>query len=215
MKILIGILLLVLVVPGPVRAQQDSVKVIALFNGKALLLVNGEQKIVRKGETFNGIELVSSTSRGALIGFSDGQQKMLNINQSISHGFAKPDTSKVTVYANQSGMFLIQGKINGRSTQFLLDTGATSVAISQTEADRLGLAYESSQRKYVSTASEVVPVWNIKLDQITVGDISLANVDAVILEGSLPNTPLLGMSFLQHLKLNRNGSVMTLEQKYQ
>jgi aspartyl protease family protein len=190
------------------------VKVIALFNNKALLMVNGEQKIVRKGESFNGIKLISSSSRGALVAFSDGQQKLLNINQSISHGFTVPDKSKVTVYANHSGMFMIQGRINGHKTQFLLDTGATSVAISQTEADRLGLPYESSQRKYVSTASEVVPVWNIMLDHVTVGDIRVANVDAVVLEGSQPRTPLLGMSFLQHLKLKRNGSVMTLEQKY-
>ncbi len=195
-------------------AQQDSVKVIALFNNKALLMVNGEQKLVRKGEVFNGIKLISSTARGALVGFSDGQQKMLNINQSISHGYSKRDKSKVTVYANQSGMFMVQGKINGQTTNFLLDTGATTVAISQTEADRLGLAYESSKRKYVRTASEVVPVWDIKLDHITVGDISVTNVDAVVLEGSQPNNPLLGMSFLQHLKLNRNGAVMTLEQKY-
>ncbi len=214
MKTLIWISLFIGLMLSPAMAQQDSVKVIALFNNKALLMVNGEQKIVKKGETFNGVKLESSSSRGALIRFSDGQEKMLNINQSISHGFAVPDKSKVTVYANQSGMFMIQGRINGRSTQFLLDTGATSVAISQDEADRLGLPYESSQRKYVSTASEVVPVWNITLDHVTVGDISVANVDAVVLEGSQPRNPLLGMSFLQHLKLNRNGTVMTLEQKY-
>ncbi len=214
MKTLIWISLFITLVLSPTMAQQDSVKIIALFNNKALLMVNGNQKIVKKGETFNGVKLKSSSSRGALVRFSDGQEKMLNINQSISHGFVAPDKSKVKVYANKSGMFMIQGKINGRSTQFLLDTGATSVALSQNEADRLGLAYESSQRKYVSTASEVVPVWNIKLDHVTVGDISVANVDAVVLEGSQPRNPLLGMSFLQHLKLNRNGTVMTLEQKY-
>jgi aspartyl protease family protein len=214
MKALIWISLFFSLLIKPVAAQQNSVKVVALFNNKALLMVNGEQKLVRKGEVFNGVELLSSTSRGALIGFSDGKQKMLNINQSISQGFIKPDKSKVTVYANQSGMFMIQGKINGHTTNFLLDTGATTVAISQTDADKLGLPYESSQRKYVSTASEIVPVWSIKLDHVTVGDIGVANVDAVVLEGSQPHTPLLGMTFLQHLKLKRNGSMMTLEQKY-
>jgi aspartyl protease family protein len=214
MKYLIWISLLFSLLVNPAMARQDSVKVIALFNNKALLMVNGEQKIVRKGESYKGIKLISSTSRGALIGFSDGQQKMLNINQSISHGFARRDKSKLTVYANQSGMFMLRGQINGHTTQFLLDTGATTVAISQTEADRLDLPYEASQRQYVRTASEVVPVWKIKLDHVTVGDISVANVDAVVLEGSNPQNPLLGMSFLQYLKLKRNGAVMTLEQKY-
>ncbi len=195
-------------------AQQDSVKVIALFNGKALLMVNGEQKIVQKGETYNGIKLLSSSSHGATVEFSDGQKKLLNINQSISHGFAQRDKSKVTVYANPSGMFMLSGKINGKSTRFLLDTGASSVALSQTEADRLGLPYESSPRSYVNTANAVVPVWNIKLGQVKVGDISVSNVDAFVLEGSKPDNPLLGMSFLQHFKLNRSGAVMTLEQKY-
>ena len=214
MKNLAYFLLIVHLLLNAAFAEQSSVKVIALFNDKALLQVNGEQKIVRKNETYNGVKLLSSSSRGALVQFSDGEQKQLNINQAISHGFSQRDKSKVTVYANPQGMFMVAGKVNGKPTHFLLDTGASSVALSQAEADRLGLPYESSPRSYVNTASEVVPVWNIKLGQVRVGDISVSNVDAFVLQGNKPDNPLLGMSFLQHLKLNRSGAVMTLEQKY-
>lgn len=195
-------------------ASAEAVKVIALFNNKALIMVDGEQKLLQKGEVFNGVTLLSSSSRGAVIRFSDGQQKTLNLNQSISHGFKKPDKSKITIYANDYGMFLLKGEINGRPTNFLLDTGATYIAMSSAEADRLGLAYESATRSRINTASEVVPVWNIKLDRVEVGGISVSNVDAVVLEGEKPRNALLGMSFLQHLKLKRNGAAMTLEQKY-
>jgi aspartyl protease family protein len=211
---LIRSFLILLLFTTPLLAQQDSVRVIALFNNKALMMVNGEQKLMRKGEVFHGVTLISSTSRGAEVRFADGQQQKLTINQSISHGFKKPDKSKMTIYANSSGMFMLDGEINGKPTTFLVDTGATYVALSQAEADRLNLPYESSRRDMARTASELVPVWNIKLGRVKVGDISVPNVDAVVLEGSQPHNPLLGMSFLRYLNLQRNGAVMTLEQKY-
>lgn len=193
---------------------QDSVKVTALFNDKALMIINGTQTLMSKGETLDGVTLLSSSSRSALVQFPDGAQKALKINQAISHGFRKADNKKMTIYANSYGMFTLSGTINGKPTDFLLDTGATYIAISQNEADQLGLAYEAAPRNRIQTASEVVPVWNIKLDRVTVGDISVPNVEAVILEGAHPASVLLGMSFLQHVKLQRNGAAMILEKKY-
>ena len=60
----------------------------------------------------------------------------------------------------------------------------------------------------------LVPVWNIMLDNVKVGGITVPQVEAVVLNGDQPRTVLLGMSFLKHLKLQRNGSAMVLEQKY-
>lgn len=208
------LLFLAVLVTVPTVLAQDSVKVVALFNNKALLVINGQQKLMSKNETVDGVTLLSSSSRGAEIRFSDGQQQVLKLNQSISHGFRKTNNKKLTLYANNYGMFMLAGKINGQPTRFLLDTGATYIAMSQTEADKLGLAYESAPRNMIQTASEVVPVWNIKLDRVKVGDISVPNVDAVVLEGDQPNQVLLGMSFLQHVKLQRNGAAMILEKKY-
>lgn len=195
-------------------ASEAQVKVMALFNGKALLLIDGERKVVSKGETVKGITLLSANGRGASIRTEQGKQLMLGINQSIQHGYKKRKNKKLTVYPDRAGMYMLRGQINGQPTRFLLDTGASYIALSEVEADRLGIAYESGRKGRVHTASETVPVWNIRLDSVKVGGISVPHVDAVILQGDSPRHALLGMSFLKHLNLERNGSAMVLEQKY-
>ena len=115
-------------------AAQPSVKVIALFTDKALMLIDGQQKLMKKGESMRGVTLLSSSGRGAVIRFTNGREVKLNINQGISSSFKKARKDKLTVYADRAGMFRLEGKINGKSTRFLLDTGATHVALSEVEA---------------------------------------------------------------------------------
>lgn len=213
MKRIVLTICLLLILPIS-YAQEPSVKVLGLFTDKALLLINGERKLMKKGETLQGVTLISASGRGAVVKLRDGKQKRLGLNQSISHAFKKTDKSSHTIYADRGGMFRLGGAINGNSTRFLLDTGATFIALSEVEADRMGLAYENGKKSLVQTASTVVPVWNILLDSVTVGDITVSQVEAVVLQGSQPQPALLGMSFLQHVKLERNGASMVLKQKY-
>lgn len=208
------LLLCLLLMTSASFATEPSVKVLGLFTHKALMLVNGERKLLKKGENFQGVTLVSASGRGAVVRFSSGEERTLTLNQSISHAFKKSTSSKHTIYADRSGMFRLNGEINGKPTRFLLDTGATYIAMSAMEADRMGLVYENSKKSLIQTASTVVPVWNILLDNVRVGDIAVSQVEAVILQGSQPQPALLGMSFLQHVKLERNGAAMVLQQKY-
>lgn len=210
----ISFFLFVLVFSLHCWADTPSVKVLGLFTGKALLLIEGERHLMKKGDVIEGITLLSATGRGAVIRFENGKQQTLGLNQSIRSAYRKPVKNKLRVYADSMGMFLIDGKINGKPTRFLIDTGATTIAMSSREADKLGLAYETGAKSMVRTASEVVPVWNIRLDRVTVGKITVPQVDAAVLEGDNPQNVLLGMSFLQHLKLQRNGAAMIIEQKY-
>jgi aspartyl protease family protein len=195
-------------------AQQPSVKVLGLFNNKALLLIDGERKLLTKGDSFRDVTLVSATGRGAVVRYKQGGEHKLSLNQSIQHGFRPASKSKLTLYANKTGMFQMSGRINGKPTSFLLDTGATYVALSEYEADRLGILYENGRKSLIQTASHVVPAWNIQLDRVKVGDISVSHVEAVVLQGNSPQPALLGMSFLKHVKLERNGASMVLEQRY-
>lgn len=207
------LLSLLLILPGGFAAE-PSVKVLGLFTDKALLLVNGERKLMRKGESLQGITLISASGRGAIIKLKDGKQKKLGLNQSISHGFKKSDKSSYTIFADRAGMFKLGGEINGKTTRFLLDTGATYIALSEVEADRMGILYENGRKSLIQTASQVVPVWNVQLDNVKVGNISVNQVEAVVLQGTQPQPALLGMSFLQHIQLERNGASMVLRQKY-
>ncbi len=208
------ILCLCLLTSLSASAASPSVKVLALFTDKAMVMIDGERHLMKKGQTLNGVTLLSATGRGAEVRLPSGQKKKLGLNQRISTAYRKSAKVKHTVYADPNGMFQLEGKINDRQTRFLLDTGATYVAMSQREADRLGLVYEGNRKSLIQTASEIVPVWNVKLDSVGVGRISIPQVDAVVFQGNHPSTVLLGMSFLQHLNLQRNGASMVLEQKF-
>ena len=194
--------------------ESASIKVVALFTNKAMLNINGQRIIMKKGDTVQGITLISASGRGAVVRLENGTEKNLGINQSIHQAFKKPENNKLRLYSDSAGMFTLSGDINGQHTRFLLDTGATYIAISSEEADRLKLSYKSAKQGFVQTASEVVPVWHIKLDQVKVEDISVSNVDAVVLKGSNPMPSLLGMSFLKHVRLQRDGAAMIIEQRY-
>ena len=106
------------------------------------------------------------------------------------------------------------GSINGLSVRFLVDTGATSIALSTDEARRLGINYLSGVRAQGSTASGTVPIYRVRLDNVRVGDITLNNVEAAILEGSGLKIALLGMSFLNRTAMKRDGDTLTLTRRY-
>lgn len=212
--IILSLLLLFTCIGAWADAESASVKVVALFANKAMLKINGQNIIMQKGDVVQGVTLLSASGRGAVVRFDDGREQTLGLNQSILQAYKKPQNNRLTVYSDSGGMFELAGEINGRPTRFLLDTGASTIALSSEEADRLRLSYKSGRRGVVQTASEVVPVWHVKLDRVKVGEISVPSVDAVVLKGSSPQPVLLGMSFLKHLKLQRNGAAMIIEQKY-
>ena len=203
----------ILIVATQISAAEPMVRVMALFSNKAMLQINGKNHILKKGQNLNGVTLLSANGRAATVRFDNGLEKSLGLNQSIQQAYKKPVTNKMTLYANRSGMFMTGGRINGQTTKFMVDTGATYVALSSTEADKLNLEFKSAPKVKLQTANEVASGWLINLESVKVGEIQVPQVKAVVMEGDTPHV-LLGMSFLQHLKMERNGTAMTLEQKF-
>jgi len=196
-----------------VTAQDNAVKVIALFTNKALLQVGDKQKIVSKGETFEGVLLESASGRGAVV-VIDGETMTLGLNQSIAGNFKKREISTIRIAADARGMYFTQGAINGQSTKFLVDTGATNVTMSGRKAEALGIDFRQGVPGSASTAAAVVPVWGIKLRSVSVGGIKLNNVSATVIAGDKPAEVLLGNSFLGRTELQQAGSVLTLKKRY-
>jgi aspartyl protease family protein len=95
----------------------------------------------------------------------------------------------------------------------LVDTGATMIALSASDAVRLGIDYRKGQPGMVSTANGSAPVYLVKLDTVKIGNIELNQVDALIQENGLPFA-LLGMSFLNRTEMRREGEQMTLTKRY-
>jgi aspartyl protease family protein len=210
---LLTITLLVFVAMAPVNTQAASVKVIALFADKALLEVDGEQKIVKKGETFKGVLLKSATGRGAVVEV-DGKSSKLNLNQSIAGNFKKPDRSRLKIYPDSLGMYVVKGEINGQVTRFLVDTGATFVTLSGDKAARLKIDLSNATRSTAQTASAIVNVLQIQLNSVSIGSIELRQVEAMVIPGNQPFEVLLGNSFLQHTKMGKAGSVLEIEKRF-
>jgi len=194
-----------------------SVNAIALFNERAMLSIDGAKpKILRAGKSYLGIKLISSNTSQAIIEV-DGKREVLTLNSSLvlnerlgtkaSKSYAK----SVQLFVNEVGFFQSEGKVNGKSVEFLVDTGANLVVLNSLEANRIGLDYKDGQKAEARTASGVAPMFLINVAKMSVGGIELDNIETGIIEGSFPPHPLLGMTFLSRLNMERNGDVMTLK----
>ena len=205
---------LLYVVILPASYAIDQLEVQGLFANKAVLMIDGQRHILAVGQVSpEGVKLISADSRSAILEV-EGQQKEFSLGTTVTTQYAKAETVKEQIMANDYGMFLSYGNINGQSVRFLVDTGATSVAMSSIEARRLGILYRlDGVETRATTASGVVKAWGIKLKSVNLGKIKQQNVQAIVLQGSHPQNILLGMSFMDELKVNKEGNKLVLEQK--
>ena len=120
---------------------------------------------------------------------------------------------RVVLAADTHGHFVSDGAINGNPIRFLVDTGATSVALPASDADRLGIDYRKGRRGISNTAGGPVTVYRVSLDSVRLGGIELRTVDAVVIEQGL-DIALLGMSFLNRVEMMRDGATMTLIRRF-
>jgi len=201
------------------KAQEIKVQAIALFNGKAMLSVNGGRaKVIEAGSSFQKVKLLESSTTQAIIEFS-GQQQTLTLDgttflsQSLAKGPVSDGNGRATLYSDNSGFFRSQGQVNGRPLSFIVDTGANLVVLSGQQADSIGIDYKDGALSYAITASGETPMYLITLDKISFQGISLNFVKAGVIEGAFPRTPLLGMSFLEKLEMSRTGDTMVLKKR--
>ena len=200
---------------APGLAAATDVTVVGLFPGKAVVTINrGAPRTLSVGQkTAEGVVLVSVDSRAAVIEI-DGKKQTLEMGQHFESAASTGSRSVVTLAADTRGHFITDGQVNGNTVRFLVDTGATLVAIPAADAKRLGIDYEKGTRGYSSTAGGVVPVYRVKLDSVSVGGIEVLGVEAVVLEGSGMNVTLLGMSFLNRMEMRREGTTLTLTKRF-
>jgi aspartyl protease family protein len=215
MRHVYSILLTTLIVAasGDVVAA-SRIEVQALFGGKAMLMIDGQRRTLSIGETSpEGVKLVNADSKHAVLEV-DGNTKSYKPGGAISLSYAKPEHLEEMVYADDRGMFRSVGTINGRTVRFLLDTGATTVAMNKSQARQLGVDYRmKGERIVVSTASQNVKGYRVRLKSVSLGKIKQTNVEAMVIDGDHPGPILLGMSFLGNLKVEKDGKAMTIRQR--
>lgn len=202
------------------QTHAADISVTALFGGKAQLIIDGgKPRMLSAGQTSpEGVKLISADSSAAVIEFQ-GKRRTLALGSGyrVSGVSLAPDAgagASVTLTADTQGHYQTLGQVNGGTVQFLVDTGATSIALPSAEARRLGINYLSGERGYTQTANGRALAYRIKLDTVKVGDITLYGVDAVVLEGDGLKMALLGMSFLNRTEMRRDGQALTLIRRY-
>lgn len=109
--------------------------------------------------------------------------------------------TEVRLRQNRQGHYVTNGTINGQPVTFLIDTGATNVAIPASMQNELGLT--AGRNGLAQTANGVVRVAQTTIDSLTIGDIELSNVQAHLNPGLGDGQILLGMSVLKQLEFTQ------------
>jgi aspartyl protease family protein len=190
-----------------------DIEIEALMPDTAVLKIDGERKVLKAGQTYKGVTLISAYSRTATLEV-DGRQVVMGISRRIGADYQEPSEQVVTIRRDERLQYNTSVQINGRSLPALVDTGANLVALSSDHAKTLAIDYETGVQSRVETASGPVSAWLITLRSVSVGGIRVDNIQATVVEGSYPSTVLLGMSYLKHVDIKENNGVLSLSRAW-
>ena len=195
-------------------ASAMDIVVLGLFNQKAIVRIDGVQRKLNLGQTSpEGVKLVAANSQVAILEI-EGKQDEYRLGSHISSRFTAPTQAEARIMP-VNGMYHIAGSINQQPVDFMVDTGATWIAMNVHQARALGINFRLEGKPgMVSTANGVVPIYGVMLDSVKVGEIELKNVEAGVVDGNSPTQVLLGNSFLNRVEMQRQGQVMVLKQKF-
>lgn len=198
---------------GFCHAQEVSLA--GLTRDKALLVIDGAPpRFVAPGQSSNGVKVISVGPEQAVVDVQ-GQRQTLRLGQAPMPAANAPTNGErtITLVADSQGHFMSEGQINGKSTRFLVDTGATVLAISEAEAKRMGLPYLQGQPARLRTANGEIMGYQVSLNTVRLGSHTSYNVAAVVLSTDMPFA-LLGNSFLARFNMRRENDRMVLEPRY-
>jgi aspartyl protease family protein len=189
-------------------ADATTVMVMSLERGRAQVIINGTViRHLSAGQVSpEGVRLVRIDRDKAVVEV-DGKELALGLGEST--------TAIAELKANRRGQFFTTALINGVATEALIDTGATSVAVSRDEAQRMAINLGGAPRVQVSTAGGPRFGYRVMLATVRVGAITLQNVEAIVMEGGRGELPitLIGMSFLNSVDMRRSGDTLTLSRR--
>ncbi len=208
------IILAALLVISPVVLGANQLQLVGQFGQQAVLLINGVQRIVKLNKVSpEGIKLIRVESDYVVV-LDNGRKRKVTFSTQLNTDYTEREAKKVNIWADKRGSYFTSGAINGQVVDFLVDTGATSIAMNELLARNLGIDFRYvGEPIQVSTASGYARGYRVMLDSVKVGSIQIRNVEATVLEGGFPSKVLLGMSFLKHVNLERSENLMILEYK--
>lgn len=200
------------VAAGAAAAQQVLLAG-SLGQTKALLLIDGQPATLAVGESAHGVTLKRLGDGEAEVEIGGQSRRLvLGIVPARIGSAAPPPGTQIVIAAGPGGHFTTAGAINGHPVRFMVDTGATTMALSEAEATRIDLDWKSARRGMTQTAGGPMPVHLVNLTSVRIGEVEVANVAAVVLPTPMPLV-LLGNSFLARFSMHRDADVMRLDKK--
>lgn len=196
-------------------ASAQNVALSGVMGSKGLVVINGASpKLLEAGQTHAGVKLLSASGDQAVVEMG-GKRVNLRVGEapvSVGASVGSGGATKIVLPVGSGGHFMANGAINGKAIQFMVDTGATAVAIGINDAQRMGIDYQKGQPIRMSTANGVAQGWRVLFTAVRVGEVEVYNVEGVV----GPNMPfaLLGNSFLSRFSMNRNSDTMVLERRF-
>jgi aspartyl protease family protein len=179
---------------------------------RALLVIDGKPYTLAVGATVANVRLLRWNGDEAELSHQ-GNSLSLRIGtpvQLVGGASNESASREIVIPASSGGHFMASGSINGKSAQFMVDTGATLVSVGKADAERLGLDLSAARQGVTQTANGPVPVQIIVLPRLRVGNVEVSNVGAAVMPSSMPHV-LLGNSFLSRFQMRRDNDVMRLE----
>jgi aspartyl protease family protein len=196
-----------------IPAWAVDVGVVGLFPGKAVLVIDGgAPRTVPVGANVSGVRLIAVDQDSATVEIG-GKRQRLAIGQHAHSGGQGGETQNTSLTADSRGHFITTGTVNGATIRFMVDTGATSIALGASDARRANVSTANARPVMVQTANGITQAWLVTLDTVRVGDVTLNGVEGIVHQHDMP-IALLGMSFLNRMEMKRDGQTMTLRKRY-
>lgn len=182
---------------------------------RAVVVIDGQPQVLAVGQTARGVKLVELRGDEARVE-RGGNAVWLRVGaaqvQLGAAGGARSSSREIVIPMGQGGHFFVDGAINGRAVRFMVDTGATTIAMSAADAQRLGIDYQKGERALVTTAGGTLPAWSVNLGAVRVGGVEVPNVQATVTPAGMPFV-LLGNSFLNRFQMQRTNDMLRLEMR--
>ena len=194
-------------------AHAASVSFSGMLGDKALLIIDGQARGVAVGATVQGVKLVKLDGTQAQVE-SDGKVTILRLGggAKVAGSDGSGTGTRIVLPVGIGGHYGGLASINGHSIEFIVDTGATSIAMGSDVASRLGLDYSASTAAAAMTANGAVAARKLTLDKVTIGDVTVFNVEAMVVPQAMP-VVLLGNSFLSRFQMRSDNDSLVLDKK--
>ncbi|SFZ77285.1 aspartyl protease family protein [Chitinimonas taiwanensis DSM 18899] len=199
-------------------AQAAEPVLLATMGNKASVSFGDKPVTLSVGQSREGVKLVSVAPDSAVFE-ADGKRRQVRLGQGFfapggGEGQASGSANSATLFSVGHGHFMANISSGQGTVRGIIDTGASFLSLSTPQAAQLGLRIDRSNPILLSTAQGRKVSWRGKANSLKIEGITLYEVDVVVSEGNFPEVPLIGMSVLNRLQMQRDGDTMTLKKKF-